>query len=118
MIQAQAGGINSGLLMAMPDLAALVIRKFKLAEPLDPIVEALGITPSGGHEFLRQDSKLYGLSAIEVNFALVYNNIAAAGVEPVTDPDGWIDTTAKLDRRPPSSMAAATARPSSASSCR
>ena len=102
VIQAQAGGIDADVLMAMPDLAAQVIRKFQLAEPLDPIVEALGITPSGGHEFLRQDGKLYGLSAIDVNFALVYNKalFAAAGVEPATDPDAWVDTTAKLTKRP------------------
>ena len=88
VIQAQAGGIDADVLMAMPDLAAQVIRKFKLAEPLDPIVEALGITPSGGHEFLRQDGKLYGLSAIDVNFALVYNKalFAAAGVGPPPTP--------------------------------
>ena len=102
VIQAQAGGIDADVLMAMPYLAAQVIRKFQLAEPLDPIVEALGITPSGGHEFLRQDGKLYGLSAIDVNFALVYNKalFAAAGVEPATDPDAWVDTTAKLTKRP------------------
>src|SRR5262249_6697679 len=43
VIQAQAGGIDADVLMAMPDLAAQVIRKFKLAEPLDPIVKDLGI---------------------------------------------------------------------------
>src|SRR5262245_11720812 len=51
VIQAQAGGIDADVLMAMPDLAAQTIRKFKFAEPLDPIVADLGITPSGGHEF-------------------------------------------------------------------
>ena len=82
VIQAQAGGIDADVLMAMPDLAAQTIRKFKLAEPLDSIVADLGITPSGGHEFLKQDGKLYGLSAIDVNFALVYNKklFADAGV--------------------------------------
>lgn len=102
VIQAQAGGIDADVLMAMPDLAAQVIRKFKLAEPLDPIVSDLGITPSGGHDFLREDGKLYGLSAIDVNFALVYNKalFAEAGVAPATDQDGWVDTTAKLTNRP------------------
>ncbi|MEQ1951175.1 extracellular solute-binding protein [Mesorhizobium yinganensis] len=102
VIQAQAGGIDADVLMAMPDLAAQTIRKFKLAEPLDPIVSELGITPSGGHEFLKQDGKLYGLSAIDVNFALVYNKklFADAGVKPATSADGWVETTAKLTKRP------------------
>lgn len=102
VIQAQAGGIDADVLMAMPDLAAQVIRKFKLAEPLDSVVADLGITPSGGHEFLRQDGKLYGLSAIDVNFALVYNKalFAKAGLEPATDQDGWVETTAALTHRP------------------
>ena len=102
VIQAQAGGIDADVLMAMPDLAAQTIRKFKLAEPLDPIVSDLGITPSGGHEFLKQDGKLYGLSAIDVNFALVYNKklFADAGVAPPTSADEWVETTAKLTKRP------------------
>ena len=102
VIQAQAGGIDADVLMAMPDLAAQVIRKFKLAEPLDLIVEELGITPSGGHDFLRQDGKLYGLSAIDVNFALVYNKalFEKAGVQPPTSQDEWVATTAKLTHRP------------------
>jgi ABC-type glycerol-3-phosphate transport system substrate-binding protein len=102
VIQAQAGGIDADVLMAMPDLAAQTIRKFKLAEPLDSIVSDLGITPSGGHEFLRQDGKLYGLSAIDVNFALVYNKklFADAGVTPPTSADEWVETTAKLTKRP------------------
>ncbi len=102
VIQAQAGGIDADVLMAMPDLAAQVIRKFKLALPLDSIVSDLGITPSGGHDFLRQDGKLYGLSAIDVNFALVYNKalFAKAGLEPATDQDGWVKTTAELTHRP------------------
>lgn len=102
VIQAQAGGIDADVLMAMPDLAAEVIRKFKLAEPLDPIVSDLGITPSAGHAYLRQDGKLYGLSAIDVNFALVYNKalFAKAGVKPPTTADEWVDTTAKLTHRP------------------
>lgn len=102
VIQAKAGGIDADVLMAMPDLAAQVIRKFKLAEPLDPIVSALGITPSGGHEFLRVDGKLYGLSAIDVNFALVYNKtlFEKAGLQPATDQDGWVETTKKLTHRP------------------
>ncbi|MDQ6435358.1 extracellular solute-binding protein [Mesorhizobium sp. LHD-90] len=102
VIQAQAGGIDADVLMAMPDLAAQTIRKFKLAEPLDPIVAELGITPSGGHEFLKQDGKLYGLSAIDVNFALVYNKklFADAGVKPATSADEWVETTAKLTKRP------------------
>ena len=102
VIQAQAGGIETDVLMAMPDLAAQVIRKFKLAEPLDAIVSDLGITPSGGHEFLKQGGKLYGLSAIDVNFALVYNKklFADAGVQPPTSADEWVDTTAKLTKRP------------------
>jgi ABC-type glycerol-3-phosphate transport system substrate-binding protein len=102
VIQAQAGGIDADVLMAMPDLAAQVIRKFKLAEPLDGIVKDLGITPSGGHEFLKQDGKLYGLSAIDVNFALVYNKdlFAQAGLQPATSADEWVATTAKLTKRP------------------
>jgi ABC-type glycerol-3-phosphate transport system substrate-binding protein len=102
VIQAQAGGIDADVLMAMPDLAAQTIRKFKLAEPLDSIVSDLGITPSGGHEFLKQDGKLYGLSAIDVNFALVYNKklFADAGVKPATSADEWVETTAKLTKRP------------------
>ena len=102
VIQAQAGGIDADVLMAMPDLAAQVIRKFKLAEPLNSIVEELGITPSGGHDFLRQDGKLYGLSAIDVNFALVYNKALfdKAGVTPPTTQDEWVETTAKLTHRP------------------
>jgi ABC-type glycerol-3-phosphate transport system substrate-binding protein len=102
VIQAQAGGIDADVLMAMPDLAAQVIRKFKLAEPLDSVVEALGITPSGGHEFLRQDGKLYGLSAIDVNFALVYNKVLfeKAGLKPSTSAEEWVATTAKLTARP------------------
>ena len=102
VIQAKAGGIDADVLMAMPDLAAQVIRKFKLAEPLDSIVSELGITPSGGHEFLKQDGKLYGLSAIDVNFALVYNKALfdKAGVQPATSQDEWIETTKKLTHRP------------------
>jgi multiple sugar transport system substrate-binding protein len=102
VIQAQAGGIDADVLMAMPDLAAQVIRKFKLAEPLDSIVTELGITPSGGHDFLRQDGKLYGLSAIDVNFALVYNKVLfdKAGVTPPTTQDEWVETTKKLTHRP------------------
>jgi len=102
VIQAQAGGIDADVLMAMPDLAAQTIRKFKFAEPLDAVVADLGITPSGGHEFLKQDGKLYGLSAIDVNFALVYNKqlFEAAGLKPATTADEWIDTTAKLTKRP------------------
>ncbi|MBB5752204.1 extracellular solute-binding protein [Prosthecomicrobium pneumaticum] len=102
VIQAQAGGIDADILMAMPDLAAQTIRKFKFAEPLDPIVADLGITPSGGHAFLKQDGKLYGLSAIDVNFALVYNKalFEKAGVKPATSADEWVETTAKLTDRP------------------
>ncbi|MBN9021710.1 MAG: extracellular solute-binding protein, partial [Rhizobiales bacterium] len=102
VIQAQAGGIDADVLMAMPDLAAQVIRKFKLAAPLDAVVSDLGITPSAGHEFLHQDGKLYCLSAIDVNFALVYNKalFAKAGLEPATDQDGWVETTAALTHRP------------------
>ena len=102
VIQAQAGGIDADVLMAMPDLAAQVIRKFKLAVPVDSVVEALGITPSAGHAFLKQDGKLYGLSAIDVNFALVYNKelFDKAGLEPATTREGWVETTAKLTKRP------------------
>jgi ABC-type glycerol-3-phosphate transport system substrate-binding protein len=102
VIQAQAGGIDADVLMAMPDLAAQTIRKFKLAEPLDAIVADLGITPSAGHEFLKQDGKLYGLSAIDVNFALVYNKklFADAGLSPSKTADEWVETTAKLTKRP------------------
>lgn len=102
VIQAQAGGIDADILMAMPDLSAQVIRKFQLAEPLDDVVKALGITPSGGHEFLRKDGQLYGLSAIDVNFALIYNKalLEKAGVKPATTPEEWIETTAKLTSRP------------------
>ncbi|MDQ0473994.1 extracellular solute-binding protein [Labrys wisconsinensis] len=102
VIQAQAGGIDADVLMAMPDLAAQVIRKYKLAEPLDGVVSDLGITPSPGHAFLRQDGKLYGLSAIDVNFALVYNKrlFDKAGLKPPASADEWVETTAKLTRRP------------------
>ena len=102
VVQAQAGGIDADVLMAMPDLAAQVIRKFKLALPLDSIVSDLGITPSGGHAFLKQDGKLYGLSAIDVNFALVYNKelFDKAGVKPSTTAEEWVDTTGKLTHRP------------------
>ncbi len=102
VIQAQAGGIDADVLMAMPDLAAQVIRKFKLAVPVDSVVEALGITPSAGHAFLKQDGKLYGLSAIDVNFALIYNQelLDKAGLKPATTPEGWIEETAKLTKRP------------------
>ena len=102
VVQAQAGGVDADVLMAMPDLAAQIIRKFKLALPLDSIVSDLGITPSGGHAFLRQDGKLYGLSAIDVNFALVYNKelFDKAGVKPSTTADEWVATTGKLTHRP------------------
>ncbi len=102
VIQAQAGGIDADVLMAMPDLAAQVIRKFKLAEPLDGVVSDLGITPSRGHDFLRQDGKLYGLSAIDVNFTLVYNKdlFEKGGVSVPTTADEWVDVTGKLTHRP------------------
>jgi ABC-type glycerol-3-phosphate transport system substrate-binding protein len=102
VIQAQAGGIDADVLMALPDLAAQMIRKYKNVEPLDSLVSELGITPSGGHAYLRQDGKLYGLSAIDVNFALVYNKklFADAGLKPATTADEWVDTTAKLTKRP------------------
>jgi ABC-type glycerol-3-phosphate transport system substrate-binding protein len=102
VIQAQAGGIDADVLMGLPDLAAQMIRKFKVVEPLDAIVADLGITPSGGHEFLRQDGKLYGLSAIDVNFALVYNKklFGDAGLNPPTTADEWVETTGKLTKRP------------------
>jgi ABC-type glycerol-3-phosphate transport system substrate-binding protein len=102
VIQAQAGGIDADVLMGLPDLAAQMIRKFKVVEPLDPIVADLGITPSGGHEFLKQDGKLYGLSAIDVNFALVYNKklLGDAGLKPPTTADEWVEATGKLTKRP------------------
>jgi len=103
VIQAQAGGIETDILMATPDLAAETIRKFKLAEPLDSIVSDLGITPSGGHDYLRLDGKLYGLSAIDVPFALVYNKalFAKAGIaQPPSTPEEWVAVTKKLTHRP------------------
>jgi ABC-type glycerol-3-phosphate transport system substrate-binding protein len=102
VIQAQAGGIDADVLMGLPDLAAQMIRKFKVVEPLDPIVADLGITPSGGHGFLKKDGKLYGLSAIDVNFALVYNKklFGDAGLKPPTTADEWVETTGKLTKRP------------------
>lgn len=102
VIQAQAGGIDADVLMALPDLAAQMIRKYKNVEPLDAIVSDLGITPSGGHAYLHQDGKLYGLSAIDVNFALVYNKklFGDAGLQPPTTTDEWVATTAKLTKRP------------------
>ena len=102
VIQAHAGGIDADVLMATPDLAAETIRKFKLAVPLDGIVKELAITPSGGHEYLRMGGKLYGLSAIDVPFAQVYNTavFARAGVEPATSPAEWVALTTKLTKRP------------------
>lgn len=102
VIQVQAGGIDADVLMALPDLAAQMIRKCKNVEPLDPIVSDLGITPSDGHAYLRQDGKLYGLCAIDVNFALVYNKklFGAAGLKPPTTTDEWVETTGKLTKRP------------------
>ena len=102
VIQAQAGGIDADVLMALPDLAAQMIRKYKVVEPLDSVVSDLGITPSAGHAYLRQDGKLYGLCAIDVNFALVYNKrlFAEAGLKPSTTPDEWVETTGKLTKRP------------------
>src|SRR5262249_44753469 len=41
VIQAQAGGIDADVLMGLPDLAAQMIRKYKVVEPLDPIVKDL-----------------------------------------------------------------------------
>jgi ABC-type glycerol-3-phosphate transport system substrate-binding protein len=101
--QIHAGGIEADILMATPDLAAQVIRKFDLGVPLDPIVEQLGVQPSGGHEYLRRDGKLYGLSVIDVPFTLIYDRTeyAAAGIaRPPTTPDEWVSVTAKLTRRP------------------
>lgn len=101
--QIHAGSIEADILMATPDLAAQVIRKFDLGVPLDPIVEALGIQPSGGHDYLRRDGKLYGLSVIDVPFTLIYDKTryAAGGIaQPPQTPEDWVDVTKKLTDRP------------------
>ena len=101
--QAHAGGIEADVLMAPPDLAAQLVRKFDMAAPLDPIVDALGIHPSAGHNFLRKDGKLYGLSTIDMRFGLVYNKILfeQAGLSgPPQTPEEWVAASAKLTKRP------------------
>ena len=101
--QVHAGGIEADILMATPDLAAQVIRKFDLGVPLDPVVEALGVQPSGGHEYLRRDGKLYGLSVIDVPFTLIYDRTkyqAAGLAQPPASPEEWVAVTRKLTDRP------------------
>ncbi len=101
--QAHAGGIDADVLMAPPDLAAQLVRKFDMAAPLDPIVDELGIRPTAGHSFLRKDGKLYGLSTIDMRFGLVYNRMlfekAGLTAAPQT-PEEWVSASAKLTRRP------------------
>jgi ABC-type glycerol-3-phosphate transport system substrate-binding protein len=101
--QMHAGGIDADILMATPDLGAEVVRKFKMAVPLDPVVDALKITPTTGHNFLRLDGKLYGLSVIDMRFSLVYDQTLydKAGIKaPPRTPEEWVEVTRKTTHRP------------------
>ena len=44
-----------------------------LLAPIDDIIAKVGVHPTKAHDFMRMNGHLYGLSIVEVPFALIYN---------------------------------------------
>jgi len=102
LIQAQAGSIDADVMTMIPDLGLRVMQLGLLA-PIDDIIAKLGVHPSKAHDFMRMKGHLYGISIVEVPFAVVYNSqsLAKAGIhQPATTIDGWQSQLKELTRKP------------------
>lgn len=103
LTQIAGGRLDADVLSFSDDIALRLIRGGHLA-PMDEVVSALGVgdklTPAT--DFVRSDGKLYGLAAVVVPYAIIYNKelYDKAGVTPPTTQDEYIATAAKLTKRP------------------
>ena len=102
LIQAQAGSIDADVIHLIPDLGLRVMQLGLLA-PIDDIIAKVGVHPTKAHDFMRMKGHLYGLSIVEVPFALIYNKavLDKAGIkQPATTIDGWNQQLKELTRKP------------------
>jgi ABC-type glycerol-3-phosphate transport system substrate-binding protein len=102
LIQAQAGSIDADVIHLIPDLGLRVMQMGLLA-PLDDIIAKVGVHPTKAHDFMRMKGHLYGLSIVEVPFAVIYNKalLNKAGIkQPATTIDGWNQQLKMLTHKP------------------
>ncbi|MGH2343633.1 MAG: hypothetical protein ACRDG4_00295, partial [Chloroflexota bacterium] len=74
LTQQASGGISADVITLIPDLAYRLVQGGAL-EPIDDIVAKLTIggkpaVPTPAHQFLRKGGHLYGISTVEVPFAV------------------------------------------------
>jgi len=107
LTQQASGGISADVITLIPDLAYRLVQGGAL-EPIDDIVAKLTIggkpaVPTAAHDFLRKDGHLYGISTVEVPFAVVYNKklIDKAGITKLaTTPAEWKTQLHALTKKP------------------
>lgn len=102
LTQVQSGALDCDLITAPPDLASRLFSLNAFA-PIDDAASAAGVKPDAGlHRFLTRDKRLYGASVVTVSFGLLYNQavLGAAGFEPATDIDSWVQQAEALTARP------------------
>ncbi len=107
LTQQASGGISADVITLIPDLAYRLVQGGAL-EPIDDIVAKLTIAgkpavPTPAHNFLRKDGHLYGISTVEVPFAVVYNKQLTdkAGITKLaTNPAQWKTQLHALTHKP------------------
>ena len=102
IVQVQAGELEGDLIQTTPDLVLRLLRA-ELLEPLQDIVDSLGITTlSKAHDYITRDGQVYGLDVVTVVFGLLYNSalFEKDGVALPTNVDEWVDASTRLTKRP------------------
>ncbi len=107
LTQQASGGISADVITLIPDLAYRLVQTGAL-EPIDDIIAKLTINgkpavPTAAHNFLRKDGHLYGISTVEVPFAVVYNKQLTdkAGITKLaTTPAQWKSQLHALTKKP------------------
>jgi len=102
LVQLQSGGLNADVITLIPDGAYRLVHAGVLS-PIDDIVAKLGIHPSPAHNYLRLNGHLYGISTVEVPFAITYNKQLTdkAGITKLaTTPTEWMQQLKMLTHKP------------------
>jgi len=101
LLQAQEGSINADLILLLPELGPRLMR-LGLLSAIDDVIAKVGVHPTKAHDFMRMNGQLYGLSMVEVPFALIYNQqvLARASIsKPASTIEEWQSQLKRLTHK-------------------
>ncbi|MBA2448606.1 MAG: extracellular solute-binding protein, partial [Chloroflexi bacterium] len=105
MTQVAGGKLDADVLSFSDEIAVRLIKSNQL-EPMDPIVDKLGVRDKllqPAHGLVTTDGKIHGLVATQVPYALIYNKelYDKEGIaKPPATPEEYMEVAKKVTRRP------------------